>query len=109
VALNGVFEDDGRGLAVAVDGQVTSVVQDDGVTVSAVERGQVLPPLRPGRVYRDGDQELGDDVLGEDVEEVLAVDQAAQPFQDDLKERLKGLELLAVFGVISFSSLLGGC
>ncbi len=79
-------------------GQITGAVQGDGIAVPAVQRSQVLASLHPPRVAGDSDHELGDDVRCEDVEEVLTVDQAVQPFQDDPEERIQGLELIAVRG-----------
>jgi hypothetical protein len=93
-ALRGVFEDDDvRGLVV-VDGQVIATIKEECGAIGTVQLGYGLAPFDAARVARDRNDVLEDDVLGQQVEKVLAVHQAGHAFLDDPEERVQGPEVV---------------
>jgi hypothetical protein len=71
-----------------MDGEIVAPVQDDHVAVGAVQLCDGLAALDVPRVAGSGDDVVKDDVLGQQVEEVLAIGEAVEPLLDDPKERL---------------------
>ncbi|WP_405742020.1 hypothetical protein OG885_42620 [Streptomyces sp. NBC_00028] len=81
-----------------MDRQLVGAVQEHRVAVAAVQVGDRAPALDPARTAGDTDHVLDHDVLGQEVEEVLRLDQAGQALLDDPEERLQGREVLMVPG-----------
>jgi hypothetical protein len=77
-AFGRVLERDG-GVVAPVGPEVEAAIEEECLVVAAVEVDQVLASCDPARVVGDGDDELEDDILGEEVKEVAAVDQSRQP------------------------------
>src|ERR1700691_30301 len=94
-----VLEDGHRRFRVPVDAQVVGGVHDHVIVVAAVQVNDVLPPFDAPGVAGDGDDVLDDDIVGQEVEVVLAVGEALQPFPDDAEEGAVGTEVRAVAGV----------
>jgi len=67
--------------------------------VAAVEVDQVVAPDDPPGVVGNGDDELEDDILGEEAEEMAAVDQSCQAGLDHLEDWFQGPEVLDVVHV----------
>src|SRR6266851_9816365 len=79
-----------------MDSEIVAPVQDERVAVGAVELCDGLAALDVPRVARNGDDGVKDDVFGQQVEEVPAIDEAVEPLLDDPEERLQRLEVVEV-------------
>lgn len=79
-----------------VDGEVEAAVQEQGVAVGALELCEGRAALDVSWVAGDGDQVVGDHVVGEQVEEVVSVDEPGQALLDDPEERVDRGELVQV-------------
>jgi hypothetical protein len=88
--MRDVLQDHDRGLATMVDGEVAGA-QDHGVAVPAIQLGQVVPALDPLRVRRHCYHILGNGIAGEQVEELVPVDQSVESLLDDVEKGLQSL------------------
>jgi hypothetical protein len=91
-----VFEYDRRGCLRPVDVQVVATVEEEGRAVPSVKLDQVFSSDYAPRVARNGDHELEDDVVCQQIEEVIPVDKTLESPFDDPEERVQGAEVLNV-------------
>ncbi|MFK0026563.1 hypothetical protein [Streptomyces sp. NPDC090798] len=82
-SVHRVLQHDHGRLGIPVDSEPVRAVQDHAIAVAAVQVGNRAASLNPARVAGYGDHVLEDHVLGQEVEEVLTVDEARQPLPDD--------------------------
>src|ERR1022692_470358 len=82
----------------AVDPQVEAAIEEERLVIAAVQADQFLPPLSPPRVAGHRDDELEDSVVGQEIEEMAAAGQPAEPFLDHPEKRLQRPEALRVAG-----------
>jgi hypothetical protein len=59
-----------------VDPQIEASVKEERRLVAAVELDQVVAPGNPAGIARNGDDELEDDIIGQQIEEVAAIGQS---------------------------------
>jgi hypothetical protein len=89
VSVAGIFEYRDALGRVVVDGQVGAVVNDHEGAVGTVEFGDRGAARDARRVAGNGHHILGDDVVGEELEEVAGPGQAVQSLLDDAEERVE--------------------
>lgn len=92
-SVHRVLQYDHGGRGIPVDSEPVRAVQDHAPAVAAVQIGNRAASLNPARVAGYGDHVLEDHVLGQEVEEVLTVDEARQPLPDDPEERVQRCEV----------------
>ena len=86
-----VFDDDDMTVVCLMDNQVIGRLKRDVVDI-ALERGhQVGPPLNDARPAGNVVEDFVDDVVGDDVEEVHAIDEIAQRSSNQIEVRGGGL------------------
>src|SRR5580693_5935319 len=86
-----VFNDDDMTAVSLMDNQVVGRLKRDVVDI-APERGhQAGPPLNDARPAGDVVEDFVDDVVGDDVEEVHAIDESAQRSSNQIEVRGGGL------------------
>src|SRR5262249_37686919 len=76
--------------------QVVAAVEEQHGAVASVQFDEVVAADDVAWVVRNGDDEVEDDVVGQHVEEVLAVDESAKALLDDPEERIQGPEVVHV-------------
>ena len=74
-------------------GKVVATLEDKCRAVRAIQLGYRLAPNDPTWVARDGDDVFEDNVLGQQVEEMVTIDQPRHALLDDPEERIQGLEV----------------
>ncbi|HSZ31617.1 MAG TPA: DUF4062 domain-containing protein [Pseudonocardiaceae bacterium] len=95
-AMHGVLQHDHGRVGVAVDGQLVRAVQAYHLAIAAVQLCDRVASLDAAGVAGDGDHVLDDNVLGQEVEEIIPVDQARESLLDDPEERVQRGEILEV-------------
>ena len=80
-----VFDDDDAAVVGGVDDELVGGLKRDGVDIAEEPGHQLGSPLDDARPTRDVVKHLVDHLLGDDVEEVLAVDQLAQRPTDQIE------------------------
>lgn len=78
MSLGGVFEHHHAFGRVVVHGQVEAAIEGHRGAVRAVELGERRPTFDARRITGHRDDVLGDDVLGEEVEEMVSLDEAGE-------------------------------
>ena len=76
-----------------MDTQVVAAVQEQRGAVAAVELDEVVAADDVARVVRNRDDEVEDHVLGQQVEEVVTVNESRKALLDDPKERIESAEV----------------
>jgi hypothetical protein len=76
--------------------QVVAAVEEEHRAVTTVELDEVVPADDMARVVGDRDDEVEDDVLGEQIEEVLAIHESREALLDDAKEAIERTEVVHV-------------
>src|SRR5271154_6900902 len=71
-------------------------MQAEGAAVRPVQLRDGIPAQYATGVAGDGDDVLEDDIVGQHVEVVVAVDEPVDPLLDDGEERLEGFEVFTV-------------
>jgi hypothetical protein len=84
--------------------QVVAAVEEKHRAVASVKLDEVVAADNAAWVVRNGDDEVEDDVVGQHVEEVLAIDEFRQAALDDPEERIQGAE---VVHILNHSTLSG--
>src|SRR6266550_6152956 len=79
-----------------MNGQVVATIENDGGAIGAIQLGHGVAAFDPSGVARHRNDVVDDDVLGQQVEEVLAVHQSGYTSFDDPKEWVQGLEVVEV-------------
>src|ERR1700685_2333539 len=91
-AVDFIFEDDDATVLRAVHDESVGGVNLDRLAVSGKTRHQIGAPSNRCRPARKVIERLEDCVFGERVEIMIAVDQTAQAFLDNFKERIESRE-----------------
>jgi hypothetical protein len=76
--------------------QVVAAVEEEHGTVAPVELDEVVAADDMARVVGNRDDEVEDDVLGEQVEEVFAIKESGQALLDNPKEWIQRTEVVEV-------------
>ena len=79
-----------------VDTQVVAAVEEEGGAVASVEFDEVGAADDVARVVRHRDDEVEDHVLGQQVEEVVTVNECRKALLDDAKEGIESAEVAHV-------------
>jgi hypothetical protein len=77
--LGGVLENDDPSFAVVVDGEIEATVEKEGVAVGPVQLSDRRTTDNSPRITGNCDHVFEDGVVGEEVEEVLAVGDPLSP------------------------------
>ena len=105
-----------RSMAINLDGVVygiaaarPAIMASGGGTIVATASmaGLVVAPFDPPGIAGHGDDELEDDVVGQQIEEMAAVDQSRQPLLDHPEERVQSPEVFHVLYGHRFSTVIG--
>ncbi len=86
-----------------MNGHVVATIEDDRGAMGAIQLGHGVAAFDPSGVARHGNDVVDDDVLGQQVEELLAVYQSGYTSFDDPEERARAWKssrlLTAVIGI----------
>src|SRR3984893_6140223 len=95
-SIGGIFENHRRRRRRVVYTQVVAAVQEQRGAVPSVEFDEVVAADDVARVVRNRDDEVEDHVLGQQVEEVVTVNESRKALLDDPKERIESAEVAHV-------------
>src|SRR5579863_6278357 len=102
-----VFDDDAAAVIRLVQNQFVGGAKRDIVNIAPECSHQIGSPLYHARPAGDIVEDFVDDVVGDDVEEVLAINESAQRSSDQIKVR-RSILVDSVFGHLTLSKRFTG-